>query len=98
MTGQILDKETVRHIAELSRLELTEEELERFTHQLEEIVDYAGVVLVHDISEKSTDLADANLRVDKDVAVEQENPLNLLRNAQEIRDNSVKVPAILEKE
>lgn len=37
-----IDKETVRHVALLSRLALTEEELDRFTEQLSAILDYIG--------------------------------------------------------
>lgn len=33
----MIDKETVKKVAELARIELSEEELERFTKELEEI-------------------------------------------------------------
>ena len=37
-----IDRETVRHVAMLSRLVVTEEELDRFTEQLSAILDYIG--------------------------------------------------------
>jgi len=37
-----LDRAMVEHIAELAKLELTLEEIERYTGQLSQILDYAG--------------------------------------------------------
>ena len=37
-----LSKEEVQHVAQLARLHLSEAELEKFTHQLSQILDYAA--------------------------------------------------------
>ena len=37
-----IDRETVRHVAMLARLAMTEAELDRFTEQLRAILDYVG--------------------------------------------------------
>ena len=39
-----LSKEEVRHVAQLARLHLSDEELGRFTHQLSQILDYAAAL------------------------------------------------------
>ena len=39
-----MDKKTLRHIARLSRISLTDEELEKFTHQMQTILDSAKVL------------------------------------------------------
>ena len=36
----VIDKETVRHVAMLARLAMSEQELDRFTEQLSDILDY----------------------------------------------------------
>lgn len=45
-----MDKETLKHIAELSRISLTEEELEKFTPQMQTILDSAKVLQAVDTS------------------------------------------------
>ncbi|NLY88765.1 MAG: Asp-tRNA(Asn)/Glu-tRNA(Gln) amidotransferase subunit GatC [Firmicutes bacterium] len=39
-----LEKEKAKHLAELARLEVSEEEAAEFSHQLSEVLDYAGKV------------------------------------------------------
>lgn len=39
-----MDKKTLKHIAELSRINLTEEELEKFTPQMQTILDSAKLL------------------------------------------------------
>lgn len=39
-----ISKDEVRHIARLARLELSEEEVEKFTIQLSQILDHAAIV------------------------------------------------------
>lgn len=40
-----LDPDTVRNVAALARLDLTEEEVERFAHQLDDVLAYADRLL-----------------------------------------------------
>jgi len=40
MTGMVLAKDDIKHLGWLSRIELTDNELEKFTSQIEEIIGY----------------------------------------------------------
>lgn len=88
-----IDETTVKHIANLSRLDLTEDEVARYTPQLEAILDYAS----HLPEVASHPKIETFLRVDEDVAVERMNPHELLQNAVSMEDGNVKVPAILDR-
>ena len=50
MTAARLTREEVAHIARLARLDLTEAELDRFTHDLGAILDYASEIQAVDTS------------------------------------------------
>ena len=50
MTAPRLTREEVSHIARLARLDLTEAELDRFTHDLGAILDYASEIQAVDTS------------------------------------------------
>ena len=50
MTAARLTREDVAHIARLARLDLTEAELDRFTHDLGAILEYAGEIQAVDTS------------------------------------------------
>ena len=45
-----LTQQEVRHVAELAKLQLTDEEVEQFTRQLSDILDYAAVIQEVDTS------------------------------------------------
>ncbi len=91
---QSIDEATVKHIANLSKLELTDEDVARYTPQLEAILEYAS-----HLPEVSADShkSETFLRVDEDVALERKEPHGLLRNAVAMEDGNVKVPAILDR-
>ncbi len=82
----------VEHIAQLSRLTLTEEEVSRYTQQLSAILEYAS-----HLPELSDQGQDSPMRMSDDVIIACELPENLLQNAVAIDNGSVKVPAILDK-
>lgn len=83
----------VRHMASLSRLNLTDEEVTRFTQQLSAIVSYAS-----HLPEVSGHAEPSALRLDEDeVRVEEFDGALLLRNAIELENGYVKVPAILDR-
>jgi aspartyl-tRNA(Asn)/glutamyl-tRNA(Gln) amidotransferase subunit C len=50
MTAARLSREDVAHIARLARLDLTDAELDRFTHDLGAILDYASEIQAVDTS------------------------------------------------
>ncbi|HEY1074761.1 MAG TPA: Asp-tRNA(Asn)/Glu-tRNA(Gln) amidotransferase subunit GatC [Patescibacteria group bacterium] len=83
----------VRHMATLSRLELTDEEVARFADQLSAILSYAShLPVVSGHTEPHT------LRLDEDEVREEETEgASLLRNALALENGYVKVPAILDR-
>ena len=94
----ILSLEEVEHIAALARLELTDEEKERYRQQLSDILDYAKRLQAIDttgIPPTSSVLpARSVLRTDRT------NPGlsadELMRNAPRIAQNQFRVPPVLE--
>ncbi len=93
-----LTKEEVEHIAELARLELTEEEKERYREQLSAILDYAARLQSLDTSQippTSTVLAQRTpLR--PDVAEEGFTGDEALKNAPRAEQNQFRVPPVME--
>jgi aspartyl-tRNA(Asn)/glutamyl-tRNA(Gln) amidotransferase subunit C len=93
-----LSKEEVEHIAELARLELTEEEKARFREQLSEILDYAARLQSLDTSQippTSTVLAKrAVLR--PDIATKGLSTDEALSNAPRAEKKQFRVPPVLE--
>ncbi len=53
----MLTKEEIKHLAELARLELTEEETEKYQKQLSEILDYMDILKKIDTSKIKTELS-----------------------------------------
>lgn len=90
---QSIDESAVKHIAHLSKLVLTDEDVARYTPQLEAILEYAS----HLPEVSAHAKIETFLRVDEDAAVERHNPHALLRNAVAMEDGNVKVPAILDR-
>ena len=90
--------EQVEHIALLARLNLTQEEKERYSEQLSAILDYADSLKEIDtsgISPTSSVLTKLTV-LRADITKSGLTREDLLRNAPEQRDNQFKVPAILE--
>lgn len=87
-----IDKETVKHMAALSRLSLTEEEVAHYAEQLSAILDYAS-----NLPEVEAEVELGELRTDEDIAKPTVDPHDLLRNAVAMENGFVKVPAILNK-
>ncbi len=93
-----LTKEEVEHIAALARLELSEEEIARYSEQLSEILDYAARLQALDTSHippTSTVLARrATLR--PDVPAQGLSTEEALRNAPHAEQKQFRVPPVLE--
>lgn len=93
-----LTREEVEHIAELARLELTEEEKARYREQLSAILDYAARLQALDTSHippTSTVLAKRSpLR--PDAATPGLSTEEALRNAPRAEQNQFRVPPVLE--
>jgi aspartyl-tRNA(Asn)/glutamyl-tRNA(Gln) amidotransferase subunit C len=94
----ILTFAEVEHIAELARLELTEEELARYREQLSTVLDYFEQLQEVDTTAipptSSVLLAESSLRAD------ETSPgldlKDLLRNAPQVESDQFQVPPVLE--
>lgn len=92
-----ISKEEVKYIAMLSRLELSEEEVEKFTYQLSEILDHASVItsldteniepLAHAVDRRNVYRKD---EVEEGLTVEE-----ALQNAPSKESNSFRIPPII---
>jgi aspartyl-tRNA(Asn)/glutamyl-tRNA(Gln) amidotransferase subunit C len=88
----LMDESRVQHIAALSRLSLSHDEVKQFAGELGSILNYASNLPdLHDHIEASA------LRLEEDVARPYSNPQTLLQNAVALDNGYVKVPAILDK-
>ncbi len=93
-----LTQEEVEHIAELARLELTEEEKARYREQLSEILDYAARLQALDTSHippTSTVLAKRSV-LRKDVPAQGLSTDEALSNAPRAEQKQFRVPPVME--
>jgi aspartyl-tRNA(Asn)/glutamyl-tRNA(Gln) amidotransferase subunit C len=92
--------EQVRHVAHLARLELSEEELARFTDQLGSVLDYAAQLAeldVDDLEPMSHPLPLANVLRDDEVLPTLDRA-EVLAVAPAAEDGRFKVPRVLSEE
>jgi len=88
----------VEHIAQLARLELSEEEKERYCQQLSAILEYAARLQkldTHDIPPTSSVLPPRSV-LRKDEAVHGLDREDVLRNAPQAEDHQFRVPPVME--
>ncbi|MEJ6348744.1 MULTISPECIES: Asp-tRNA(Asn)/Glu-tRNA(Gln) amidotransferase subunit GatC [Holzapfeliella] len=96
----MISKEEIAHVAALSRLKFSEEELEMFTPQMDEIIAMAGQLQEVD----TTDVVPTNLIVDEenvfrnDEVEKMQTREELLKNVPETKDGLIRVPSIIDKE
>ncbi|MBE0695683.1 MAG: Asp-tRNA(Asn)/Glu-tRNA(Gln) amidotransferase subunit GatC [Anaerolineaceae bacterium] len=93
-----LTLEEVEHIAELARLELTDDEKARYREQLSDILDYAARLQTIDtskISPTASVLAKRSI-LRADTAVEGLNIDQALKNAPSTSENQFRVPPVQE--
>ena len=89
----------VKHVASLAKLEFTDEELQKFTGQMDEIinmVEQLGEVDTTDVPVTSTVTEEVNV-MREDVAVKGTDRTLLMKNVPEEKDGLIKVPAISEE-
>lgn len=93
-----ISKQDVEHVAELARLELSEEEKERFTGQLNEVLQY-----VNKLNELDTDDVEPTSHVFQLTNVMREDEVKpslpiekVMLNAPDEEDGQIKVPSVLE--
>ncbi|MGG5252465.1 Asp-tRNA(Asn)/Glu-tRNA(Gln) amidotransferase subunit GatC [Neobacillus sp. SM06] len=92
-----ISAEQVKHVANLARLAITEEETEKFTKQLDAIITFA-----EQLNELDTENVEPTSHVlDMKNVLREDNPKpglpreQVLKNAPEHQDGQIKVPAIL---
>ena len=90
--------EEVEHIAELARLRLSQEEVERYREQLSAVLDYAGRLQQLDTSEipPTSSVLPARSVLRDDTARPGMDLKDLLRNAPETEDRQFRVPPVLD--
>ena len=88
--------EEVEHIAALARLELTEDEKQRYAEQLSDILYYAARLdeLATDQIPPTASVLDMQLRLREDHSRPSLTPDEVLRNAAKTQDEQFKVPPI----
>lgn len=96
----MIDKDEVRYIADLASLKLSEDEVEKFSQQLSDILDYIeklDELDTEDIVPTAYTIPVKNvLREDK---VEESLELKkVLQNAPEQKDNQFRVPKIMDED
>lgn len=93
-----ISKEQVKHVANLARLAINEEEVEMFTQQLGDIINYAELLNDLDTSdvEPTTHVLDLKNVLRKDEAKEWITKEDALKNAPDQADGQFRVPSILE--
>lgn len=89
----------VKHVASLAKLEFTDEELQKFTGQMDEIinmVEQLGEVDTTEVPVTSTVTEEVNV-MREDVAVKGTDRTLLMKNVPEEKDGLIKVPAIIDE-
>lgn len=96
----MLDREQVKHLAKLSRLELNEDEIEKLNQDLNDILNYVKKIDELDLKniEPLTNIIEKlELREDEIIERNKEEREKILNNFPEKKDNYLKVPKILDK-
>jgi aspartyl-tRNA(Asn)/glutamyl-tRNA(Gln) amidotransferase subunit C len=93
-----LSLEEVIHIADLARLELTHEELEKYCEQLSAILDYAASLQKLDTSSipPTSSVLPPHSVLRPDEAGKSLDVEDLLRNAPQVDSSQFRVPPVLE--
>jgi aspartyl-tRNA(Asn)/glutamyl-tRNA(Gln) amidotransferase subunit C len=88
--------EEVEHIAALARLELSEDEKQRYAEQLSDILDYAARLdeLATDQIPPTASVLDMQLRLREDQSRPGLSQEDVLKNAADAQDEQFKVPPV----
>ncbi|MBB5172546.1 Asp-tRNA(Asn)/Glu-tRNA(Gln) amidotransferase subunit GatC [Texcoconibacillus texcoconensis] len=93
-----LTKEQVEHVAHLARLDLSDDEVERMTTQLDDIIGFAELLNELDTAnvEPTSHVLDVKNVVREDERRPSSDREDVLKNAPDQQDGQVKVPSVLE--
>ncbi len=94
-----LTKEEVLHVADLGKLELNDQEIEKFSYQLKELFNEIDKVNEIDISEKEGIFSplDSKCEMKSDECITFENPKKLIDNAPEKLENFIEVAGVFDE-
>ncbi len=97
---QIIDTQTVKHVANLVRLGISDEEAERFSPQFSAIIDYFNMLNEVDTSEvpPAFEIAHQANVLREDVVQPSMSREEFLKNAPKVAGSYVKVPTVLGEE
>ncbi|MEK7078552.1 MAG: Asp-tRNA(Asn)/Glu-tRNA(Gln) amidotransferase subunit GatC [Patescibacteria group bacterium] len=101
MSKKILSKEEILHLADLAKLKLSEEEIEKFRIQLSEIIGYIDQLNTVDTKNiepvsQLTDLVNVS-REDKSSEAQSLTQKQALQNTKSIKDGYIRVGAIFDE-
>jgi len=93
-----ISKEQVYHVANLARLEINDQETEKFTKQLDDIINLAELLNEVDTSNIKPTSHVLNIQnvMREDVAEEGLPREEVLKNAPDHKDGQIRVPSIME--
>ncbi|WP_100406220.1 Asp-tRNA(Asn)/Glu-tRNA(Gln) amidotransferase subunit GatC [Bacillus solitudinis] len=93
-----ISKDEVKHVANLARLAVTEEEVETFTKQLDAIISFAEQLNELDTEgvEPTTHVLDMKNVLREDKASEGLPLEDVLKNAPDHEDGQIRVPSIMD--
>jgi len=94
---QTIDTKTVKHIAFLVRLGISEEEAQKFSGQFSSIIDYFNMLNEVDTTDVSpaSDIANAENVLREDVVQPSMSRDEFLKNAPQSERGYIKVPSVL---
>lgn len=93
-----ITQEQVKHVAHLARLSVSDEEAEKFTEQLDNMIGFAEKLneLDTDGVEPTTHVLDIHNVLREDIKKPSLTQEDALKNAADKEDGQVKVPSVLE--
>ncbi|GIN87948.1 glutamyl-tRNA(Gln) amidotransferase subunit C [Heyndrickxia sporothermodurans] len=93
-----ISKNQVNHVANLARLEFTEEQTEKFTKQLDNIIGFAELLNEVDTTnvEPTSHVLDIRNVLREDKAEPGLPQAEVLKNAPDSKDGQIRVPSIIE--
>lgn len=93
-----VDKDTVKHVARLARIAVTDDEAERMTGELSTILDWVEQLNEVDVSdvEPMTSVVDVKIRMRDDVVTDGGIPDKVVGNAPAEDDHFFMVPKVVE--
>lgn len=94
-----INEQQVKHVASLAKLQFDDQQLGKFTSQLESIIDMFETIDPVDTTgvEPMTSATDQVNAMREDVAVNSHQREALLNNAPDTEDGYIKVPAIIDE-